>query len=242
MNPTGHDLAKLIDHTLLKPEATAADIQKLCEEAKTYGFATVCIYPMWLTLASKILSNSRVQPIAVVGFSSGATTSESKAFETRQAVHCGAQEIDMVLAIGALKSGDERHVLNDIRQVVEAAEGHPVKVILETALLTPTEIILACQLSQKAGAAFVKTSTGFGPSGATVEAVRLMRETVGPTMGVKASGGIRTYADALRMIQAGANRIGASVSVAIIQESIQSKSETSVLQKNGKTDKHSSQY
>lgn len=242
MNPTGHELAALIDHTLLKPEATASDIQKLCEEAKTYGFATVCLHPMWITLASRILLGCRTQPISVVGFPSGATSSEAKAFETRQAIQCGAQEIDMVLALGALKSGDDPYVLKDMRSVVEAATGRPVKVILETGALNTPEIVRACLLAQEAGASFVKTSTGFGPGGATVEAVQLMRQTVGPSMGVKASGGIRTYSDVLRMLQAGASRVGASASVSILLESNQSKSETGAPKKDGKTDGEGSLY
>ena len=200
----------LIDHTLLKPEATEQDIQKLCADADHMGFATVCVQPIWVRKASELLRNSKTRPITVVGFPTGASTSASKAFEATEAVRNGAAEIDMVLAVGTLKSGNLAGTEDDIRAVVQAVPGIPVKVILETCLLTDAEKVSACRAAQKAGAAFVKTSTGFSTGGATVEDIRLMRQTVGPSMGVKASGGIRTREDALRMIEAGANRIGAS--------------------------------
>jgi deoxyribose-phosphate aldolase len=209
-------LAAMIDHTLLKPEATEKQIRVLCEEAKAHGFASVCVNPYWVKQAAEWLKGSNVKVCTVVGFPLGATTKESKAFETKNAIENGAEEIDMVLNIGALKSGDFQTVKEDIRAVVEAAGGAVVKVILETGLLSDEEIVKACELSKAAGAHFVKTSTGFGKGGATVEAVRLMRETVGTEMGVKASGGIRNAETARQMVEAGANRIGASASVAIV--------------------------
>ncbi|PTX64854.1 deoxyribose-phosphate aldolase [Melghirimyces profundicolus] len=209
-------LASMIDHTLLKPEATADQVDRLCEEAKEYGFASVCINPHWVNRAFQRLGGTGVKVCTVIGFPLGATTSETKAFETRNAIENGAGEIDMVMNIGALKSGDIDGVRNDIAAVVEAAEDVPVKVILETGLLNEEEIRVACEKAKAAGARFVKTSTGFGPGGATVEAVRLMRGTVGPEMGVKASGGIRDRETAMKMVEAGANRIGASSGVAIV--------------------------
>jgi deoxyribose-phosphate aldolase len=209
-------IASMIDHTLLKPEATKEQIHKLCEEAKEHGFASVCVNPFWVREAAKLLAGTGVKVCTVVGFPLGATTKETKAFETKDAIAGGAEEIDMVLNIGALKSGDYETVRDDIRAVVEAAGGAVVKVILETGLLTEEEIVKASDLSKEAGAHFVKTSTGFGKGGATVEAVRLMRQTVGESMGVKASGGVRDLETALKMVEAGANRIGASASVAIV--------------------------
>jgi deoxyribose-phosphate aldolase len=209
-------LAAMIDHTLLKPEATEEQIRVLCEEAKEHGFASVCVNPYWVKQAAEWLKGSNVKVCTVVGFPLGATTKEAKAFEAKNAIENGAEEIDMVLNIGALKSGDFQTVEEDIRAVVETAGGAVVKVILETGLLSDEEIVKACELSKVAGAHFVKTSTGFGKGGATVEAVRLMRETVGTEMGVKASGGIRNAEMALQMVEAGANRIGASASVAIV--------------------------
>jgi deoxyribose-phosphate aldolase len=206
----------MIDHTLLKPEATEEQIRVLCEEAKEHGFASVCVNPYWVKQAAEWLKGSNVKVCTVVGFPLGATTKEAKAFEAKNAIENGAEEIDMVLNIGALKSGDFQTVEEDIRAVVETAGGAVVKVILETGLLSDEEIVKACELSKVAGAHFVKTSTGFGKGGATVEAVRLMRETVGTEMGVKASGGIRNAEMALQMVEAGANRIGASASVAIV--------------------------
>lgn len=205
-----------IDHTLLRPEASEAEIVRLCLEAKQHSFATVCINSRWIPVAARELKGSSVLPITVVGFPLGASLSQVKAFEAREAIRLGAREIDTVIAVGALKGGDRAAVLEDIRAVVEASKPYPVKVIIETSLLSREEKILACQLSKEAGAAFVKTSTGFNGGGATVEDIRLMRQTVGPEMGVKASGGIRTKADAIAMLEAGANRIGASASVAIV--------------------------
>ncbi|WP_243648686.1 deoxyribose-phosphate aldolase [Hazenella coriacea] len=209
-------IASMIDHTLLKPEATKEQIQVLCEEAKTHQFASVCVNPYWVKESASLLKGTEVKVCTVIGFPLGATTKEVKAFETREAIQQGATEIDMVLNIGALKSGDVDQVKEDIVAVVEAAQGMTVKVILETGLLTDDEIVQACELSKAAGAHFVKTSTGFGHGGATVEAVQLMRKTVGADLGVKASGGVRDHATVIQMIEAGANRIGASSGVAIV--------------------------
>lgn len=211
------NLARLIDHTLLRPDATLAEIKTLCEEAARFKFATVCVNSVWVSKAAQLLEGSGVLPIAVVGFPLGACSSDAKAAETRNAVQAGAKEIDMVIQIGALKGRDYTLVFNDIKAVVEAAKPLPVKVILETCSLSDEEKIIACALAKAAGAAFVKTSTGFGTGGATVSDIELMRRIVGPEMGVKASGGIRTREIALKMLQAGANRIGASASVAIVQ-------------------------
>ncbi|MBH8597377.1 deoxyribose-phosphate aldolase [Thermoactinomyces sp. CICC 10523] len=210
------ELAAMIDHTLLKPEATLEQIRFLCEEAKQYHFASVCVNPFWVKEAAKLLAGTDVKVCTVVGFPLGATTTETKVFETKDAVKNGADEIDMVINIGALKSGDSETVKRDIEAVVKAAEGKLVKVILETGLLNDEEIAGASKLAKEAGAHFVKTSTGFGNGGATVEAVRLMRKTVGTDLGVKASGGIRDQETAKKMVEAGANRIGASASVAIV--------------------------
>lgn len=209
--------AKMIDHTLLKPEATESDVRKVCEEARKHTFATVCLNSSWIPLASRLLAGSGVKPIAVVGFPLGVATTSAKAFESREAVRNGAGEIDMVINVGALKSKDYAHVLRDIEAVVQASAPAPVKVILETGGLTDEEKIVACGLSKAAGAAFVKTSTGFGPGGATVKDIELMRRVVGADMGVKASGGIRSREDFDKMVAAGADRIGASASVAIVQ-------------------------
>lgn len=209
------DLARMIDHTLLKAEATEAQVKTLCEEARANHFASVCINPSYVPLAASLLQGSDVMVCTVIGFPLGATDSQTKADETRHAVASGADEIDMVINVGALKSQNSAKVEADIRAVVQAAQGKTVKVILETALLNDAEKVLACQLSEKAGAHFVKTSTGFGPSGATEADVSLMRRTVRPDMEVKASGGIRDQETALKMIRAGATRIGASASVAI---------------------------
>ena len=212
------NLAKYIDHTLLKPESTRADILRICEEAKHYDTASVCVNPYWIGFVAEQLKGTDVTPCCVIGFPLGAAPATVKAFETAQAVKDGAKEVDMVLNVGALRSGDTDVVLNDIKAVVEAAKGHAlVKVIIETCLLTDDEKVLACKLAKEAGADFVKTSTGFSTGGATVEDVRLMRQTVGPEMGVKASGGVRTKADAEAMIAAGASRIGASSSKKIIE-------------------------
>jgi deoxyribose-phosphate aldolase len=209
-------LAHYIDHTLLKPEATRDDVRKLCEDARRYSFASVCVNTTWVPLARSMLAGSAAKVCAVVGFPLGAMVATAKAFEAREAVRAGAEEIDMVINIGALKSRDYATVLDDIRKVVEAARPAHVKVILETGALTLEEKIVGITLAKIAGAHFVKTSTGFGPGGATVEDIALMRKLVGNEMGVKASGGVRTQDDAQKMIAAGATRIGASASVAIV--------------------------
>jgi deoxyribose-phosphate aldolase len=209
-------LNKYIDHTLLKPEANAEMIDKLCAEAKEHDFASVCVNPVWVKRAAERLKGTDVKVCTVIGFPLGATTPEVKAFETRDAIANGATEVDMVLNVGALKSGDLDLVKRDIAAVVEAAGDVLVKVILETGLLTDEEKVTACQLCVEAGADYVKTSTGFGPGGATVEDIALMRKTVGPDIGVKASGGVRDRAAALAMIEAGATRIGASAGIAIV--------------------------
>lgn len=219
---TKKQLAKLIDHTLLKPNATKDDIARLCEEAKEYGFWSVCVNSTYVSLAAEIVKNSDVKVCSVVGFPLGANTSEAKACEAEKAVNDGASEIDMVMNIGALKSGDYKLVKRDIRKVVQRVKSQRdtvVKVIIETGLLTENEKILACKLVKEAGADFVKTSTGFNTRGATVHDVELIRKTVGTNLGVKASGGIRTYHDAVKLIQAGATRIGTSSGVAIVGES-----------------------
>jgi len=210
------DLAKMIDHTLLKNDATRDEVTKLCDEARKYHFASVCVNTTWVPLCKSLLANSGVMVCAVVGFPLGAMLPTAKAYEARDAVRQGANEIDMVLNIGALKSRDYETVFEDICRVVKAAAPAGVKVILETGALTHEEKIIACSLSKLAGAAFVKTSTGFGKGGATVEDVQLMRSIVGSELGVKASGGVRTAEDAIKMAQAGANRVGASASVAIV--------------------------
>jgi deoxyribose-phosphate aldolase len=214
------EVAYLIDHTLLKPEATVSEIAQLCHEAILYNFASVCVNPTHVKLAAQLLQNSEVRVCSVVGFPLGATPTEVKVFETQQALKDGAKEIDMVINIGALKGGDEALVEQDIAEVVAAAHrgGAIVKVIIEAALLTDDEKVCACQLAKKAGADFVKTSTGFSRSGATIEDVALMRRTVGPGMGVKAAGGIRSLADAENMLMAGASRLGASAGVKIVKE------------------------
>jgi deoxyribose-phosphate aldolase len=212
----GLSLAPYIDHTLLKANATQEEIGKLCAEARKYLFASVCVNPANVSQAAKLLAGCPVKVCTVIGFPLGATTPTVKAIEARDAIANGAGEIDMVLNVGALKSGNYQLVLDDIKAVREATRGKLLKVRLETADLNKEEKIRACQLSKQAGADFVKTSTGFGPSGATVEDIRLMRETVGPGMGVKASGGIRTQDDAKKMVDAGATRVGASASVAIV--------------------------
>lgn len=213
---TGDELARCIDHTLLRADATREDIERVCDEAREHGFATVCVNGSHVALAARLLSGTPTRAIAVVGFPLGAMTTAAKAFEAREAVGNGAAEIDMVIHIGALKSRDYRTVLEDIEEVVRAARPAPVKVILETSQLTTDEKIAGCVLSKAAGAAFVKTSTGFGGGGATVEDVELMRRIVGAEMGVKASGGVRSLEDARKLLAAGANRLGASASVAIV--------------------------
>lgn len=210
-------VGRMIDHTLLKPEATAKEIDQLCEEAAKYCFASVCINPSWVKRAAQKLARSGVKVCTVVGFPLGATSTQAKALETEIAVSHGAQEVDMVINVGWLKSGEYELVKKDIAAVVRhAGRQVPVKVILETCLLTNEEKIKSCVLSKEAGAAYVKTSTGFNKGGATAADIALMRHVVGQDMGVKASGGVRTYEDALQMVQSGASRIGASASVKIV--------------------------
>ncbi len=210
-------LIKYIDHTLLKPEATREQVEKLCSEAIEYRFYSVCVNSTWVTLCARRLRGTGVKVCAVVGFPLGAMDSRAKNLETRYAVENGADEIDMVINVGALKSGDLKTVEEDIRAVRRACRQSTIlKVIIECALLSDAEKVIACQLSKKAGADFVKTSTGFAAGGAKVEDVALMRRTVGPKMGIKAAGGIRTYEDAVAMIRAGATRIGASAGIAIV--------------------------
>lgn len=217
--PGDQDLAKYIDHTLLKPEATAEQIAQLCYEARKYNFASVCINPGYVKLCAELLAGSPVKVCTVIGFPLGATSTDVKAFEAQSAIQHGATEIDMVINIGALKTRDLQTVASDIREVVKASHerGALVKVIIETALLNEEEKVLACLLAKEAGADYVKTSTGFASGGATVEDVALMRRVVGPAMGVKAAGGIRTREDAENMVKAGATRLGASAGVKIVQ-------------------------
>lgn len=209
-------IARLLDHTLLKPNATQEEVAQLCAQARQYCFASVCVNPSYVAFCARLLAGSGVRVCTVIGFPLGSTTSTVKAVEARDAIANGADEIDMVLNVGALKSGNDAAVFDDIRAVREATRGKVLKVILETALLAREEKVRACLSAKKAGADFVKTSTGFGPGGATVDDIRLMRETVGPLMGVKASGGIRDTATAQAMILAGATRLGTSASVAIV--------------------------
>lgn len=217
--PQDANLARMIDHTLLKPDATPEQIAQLCFEARKYQFASVCVNPAWVKLCAQLLEGSDVKVCTVIGFPLGATASEVKTFETGNAIDQGATEIDMVINIGALKARELEFVAQDIRGVVNVAHarGALVKVILETVLLTDEEKTIASMLSKEAGADFVKTSTGFAGGGATVQDVALMRKAVGPDVGVKASGGVRTYEDAENMVKAGATRIGASAGVKIIQ-------------------------
>lgn len=227
---TAHDWASLIDHTLLKPEATEADIRKLCHEAAEFGFASVCVNPGWVKRAAEFLRGTGVPVCTVIGFPLGATLPDVKAYETRRSIFNGAGEVDMVINIGALKSGDDCLVEDDIRAVAEAAhENHILcKVIIETALLTDDEKVRACLAAKNAGADFVKTSTGFAKGGATADDVALMRRTVGSALGVKASGGVKGIDDARAMFEAGATRIGASVGVKIAQEASGVKSNIAV--------------
>lgn len=211
-------LAKTIDHTVLKAIATEQQVRELCAEAKAHNFASVCVNPFWVPLCAKELASSKVMVCTVIGFPLGANTTEIKAAEAKLAVEQGAHEVDMVINIGAAKSGDWKTVENDIREVVKASGKATVKVILETCYLTDEEKVKACEASKKAGAHFVKTSTGFGTGGATAEDIKLMKKTVGTSMKIKASGGVRTYHDAIKMLEAGADRIGASSSVSIISE------------------------
>ena len=220
MHQTESEIARLIDHTFLKPEASREDIQRLCEEAVDHGFASVCVNPWNVSQAAELVRGTEVRVCAVVGFPLGATLSIVKAFEAGEALKSGAQEIDMVINLGALKSGQEALAEADVRGVVDACHRASAlcKVILETALLTREEKIRGALLAKKAGADFVKTSTGFGPGGATAEDVRLIRETVGSGTGIKAAGGVRTLEEVRKMIDAGATRIGTSSGVKIIEE------------------------
>ncbi len=213
-----NELAKMIDHTILKPEATSEGVKKLCEEALKYTFASVCVNPTRVKEAYEILKDSEVKVCTVIGFPLGATTTKVKVFETKDAIENGATEVDMVINIGRLKDKDYDFIKEDIKAVVEAAKGKALtKVIIETCLLTDEEKVIACKLSKEAGADFVKTSTGFSTGGATKEDIKLMRETVGPDIGVKASGGVRSLEDAESMIENGATRIGASASIEICE-------------------------
>jgi len=222
ITPPGSDFAKYLDHTLLKPDAMRADILQLCAEAKTYQFASVCVNPHFVSLCAENLSGSDVKICTVIGFPLGAATTKAKSFETNLACKQGASEIDMVINIGELKSGNLEFVQRDIEAVVTEAKRYNAlaKVIIETSLLNDEEKFIACKLSQNACADFVKTSTGFAAAGATLADVALMRKTVGSKMGVKASGGIRDYSTAKQMVEHGANRIGASASVKILEEAI----------------------
>ena len=211
-------LAKIIDHTQLRAFSTEADIRELCEEALTYGFRSVSVNPVWVSFCAKVLKDSNVGIDACVAFPLGAATARMKIEEAKDAIENGATEIDMVINIGALKSGYAKYVEKEITAVVKAVEDHPVKVILETSYLNNEEKTAVCEMCLRAGAAFVKTATGFGKGGATVEDVKLMRKVVGESLGVKAAGGIRSYADAMRIIEAGANCIGTSAGVAILAE------------------------
>ncbi|MBC5637253.1 deoxyribose-phosphate aldolase [Ornithinibacillus sp. BX22] len=211
------NLEKYIDHTLLKPDTTKDSILKIVEEAKEYKFASVCVNPHWVSLCYEYLKDTEVKVCTVIGFPLGATSTKAKVFETKQAISDGATEVDMVINIGELKAGNDEFVKQDIQAVVEAAKGQALtKVIIETSLLSDDEKVRACKLAKEAGADFVKTSTGFSGGGATVEDITLMRKTVGPDVGVKASGGVRDLAGAEAMISAGATRIGASAGVDII--------------------------
>ncbi|MYL63019.1 deoxyribose-phosphate aldolase [Bacillus hwajinpoensis] len=212
------ELAKMIDHTALKPDTSREQIEKLCDEARDFNFASVCVNPTWVALAAEKLEGAEAKVCTVIGFPLGAVTTETKSFETKDAIQKGATEVDMVINIGALKDGNNELVEQDIKAVVEAAKGKAlVKVIIETCLLTDEEKTRACELSVKAGADYVKTSTGFSTGGATVEDIKLMRKTVGPNIGVKASGGVRDLEGSQAMIDAGATRIGASAGVKIVQ-------------------------
>lgn len=213
-----NSIAHLIDYTLLKPEATKQEIMTLCEEAKKYHFSSVCVNPTWVSLSTECLKDSNVLVCTVIGFPLGASSVQTKVFETKNAILNGAIEIDMVINIGALKSGDLNTVKDEIESVVKAANGRIVKVIIETCLLTEEEKVLACELAKVAGAHFVKTSTGFSHGGATVEDVMLMRKTVGNKMGVKASGSIRSREQVEELIKAGASRIGTSKGIQIIKQ------------------------
>lgn len=213
------EVTAAIEHTLLKPTATEDDIDRLCEEAVQYGFYGVCVNPVYVKRAAEKLKNSNVKVVSVVGFPLGANTQRCKAREAEELIELGADELDMVLNISMMKSRDYKYVFEDIKSVVEASRGRPVKVIIETCYLTQEEKIAACVIAELAGAKFVKTSTGFGPSGATIEDVHLMKWCV-PELGVKASGGIRSYEQAVKMLLAGASRIGTSSSISIVKEGV----------------------
>jgi len=218
IGPVEAKIAHMIDHTLLKPEATEDQIRQLCQEAATYCFASVCINPVWIELSAKLLRRSGVKVCTVIGFPLGADTSETKAYETRDAIGKGANEVDMVINVGLIKSREYKKVKDDIRAVVRATRPNIlVKVILETCLLTDEEKVKACELAVEAGADFVKTSTGFSTGGATIEDIALMRRVVGPEIGVKASGGVRSFEDAEAMVKAGATRLGASAGLKIVK-------------------------
>ena len=217
---TPAQLAAYLDHTLLKADATLKDIEKLCAEAKTHNFYSVCVNGSRVESCRHFLDGTDIKVVGVVGFPLGAMSADAKRFECEAAADDGAHEIDVVLNIGGLKDGNDAFVLRELRDIVEAADERTVKVILETCLLTREEKIRACELAQESGAKFVKTSTGFSLRGATLEDVKLLRDTVGPKFGVKASGGVRDFSTAVAMIGAGANRLGASASVAIIQGAI----------------------
>ena len=207
---------KLIDHTLLKANASKTDITKLCDEAMQYDFASVCVNPVWVSYCAEYLKESDVRVCTVIGFPLGANTSKVKAYEAKMAIEEGADEVDMVINIGALKAGDMDTVYQDIQAVVDASQGHCVKVIIETCLLTDEEKVLACQQAMKAKATFVKTSTGFSTGGATVHDVALMKQTVGDQCEVKASGGVKTFEDMEAMVNAGASRIGTSSGISLM--------------------------
>src|SRR6185503_11647875 len=236
--PGDLSIARMIDHTLLKPDATQEEIAQLCFEARKYEFASVCVNPTWVPLCAQLLNGAPVKVCTVIGFPLGATSSETKAFETETAIDQGATEIDMVINIGALKARDLETVARDIRGVVNVAHSRNilVKVIIETALLTDEEKTIASLISKEAGADFVKTSTGFAGGGATAHDVALMRKVVGPEMGVKASGGVRTFEDAESMIKAGATRIGASAGVKIIQGPGKQEPAAALSESKGKSD------
>jgi deoxyribose-phosphate aldolase len=218
MNITKQQLAGMIDHSLLRPNATLEELKKVCREAIEYGFKAVCINPIFVEEAVSLSKGTSVLVCSVVGFPFGTHSLQTKAFETGDVIRLGAREVDMVIRVGALKDKKDQEVVEDIRAVVDAAKGCPVKVILETCYLTDEEKIRGCGLVIEAGASFVKTSTGFAGGGATVEDVKLMRRMVGSSFGVKAAGGIRTLEDAVKMIEAGANRLGTSASVSLIQQ------------------------
>jgi deoxyribose-phosphate aldolase len=228
-------VAGLIDHTLLKPDASRAEVEQLCREAREFRFATVCVNPTWVSLCASLLQGSAVGVCSVVGFPLGATTPDVKQYETRRAVFDGAREIDMVINVGALKSGDVRLVERDIEAVASVCRdaGAVSKVIIEAALLSDEEKATACTLAKVAGADYVKTSTGFGPGGATVADVALMRRVVGPEMGVKAAGGVRDLAGLQAMVAAGATRVGASAGVKIVREARTGQSQTPSSQPSG---------